>query len=342
MSKNIIPNSSMQALIEGDHRDPFSVLGMHREGGRLVVRALIPGAWQVAVIESATGNPLLALPRVKDSALFEGYIEGRREPFAYRLRINWGDHEQDLEDAYRFFYVLGDIDVWLLAEGTHHRPYEKMGAHPREFDGVQGVTFAVWAPNARRVSVVGSFNDWDGRRHMMRYRVECGVWEIFIPHLMPGDLYKYEIKTAGGDILLKSDPFAFRAEMRPDTASIIHWLPEVYPSREDRQKANALNAPVSVYEVHLGSWRKEEGWRWLTYRELYDSVENIWSVLFTTGYLTMRGKPEGRKFHLAIPNTEIRNIFVSQIAEWFQRTARQDGEALNAFCEAFQLGDAAA
>jgi 1,4-alpha-glucan branching enzyme len=268
MPKTVIPDPALQALIEGDHKDPFSVLGMHRERGRLVVRVLMPGAWRIFLIETATGKNLLELPRINESALFEGYIDGRKEPFAYRLRVNWGDHEQDLEDAYRFFNVLEDIDVWLLAEGTHHRPYEKMGAHLREFDGVQGVTFVVWAPHARRVSVVGSFNDWDGRRHMMRYRVECGIWEIFIPHLMPGDLYKYEIKTSAGDVLLKSDPFAFRAEVRPGTASIIHGLPDIYPSRADRQSANALAAPISIYEVHLGSWRKKEGWRWLTYREL--------------------------------------------------------------------------
>ncbi|MCL1886951.1 MAG: 1,4-alpha-glucan branching protein GlgB [Betaproteobacteria bacterium] len=272
MPKAIVPDSAKQALIMGDHRDPFSVLGMHKEKGRLVVRTLIPRAWGVTVIDVASGRKLLELSRVHDSALFEGYIDDRKEPFAYRLRVNWGEHEQDMEDAYRFTGVLGDIDVWLLAEGTHHRPYEKMGAHPREFDGVQGVTFAVWAPHARRVSVVGSFNDWDGRRHMMRYRVECGIWEIFIPHLMPGDLYKYEVKTQTGEILLKSDPFAFRAEVRPDTASIVHGLPEIYPSHENRRKANALDAPISIYEVHLGSWRKNEGWRWLTYKELADQL----------------------------------------------------------------------
>ena len=265
-------DQAQQALISGDFSDPFSVLGMHRERGRLVVRTLIPGAWSVSVIEKSSGNPVLTLPRVRDTALFEGYIEGRYEPFAYHLRINWGEYEQDLEDTYRFHTVLGEIDVWLLAEGTHHRPYEKLGAHPREFDGVAGVTFAVWAPNARRVSVVGSFNDWDGRRHMMRFRVECGVWEIFIPHLMPGDLYKYEIKTQNGDIHIKSDPFAFLAEVRPDTASIVHGLPQIYPSREDRRKANALNAPMSIYEVHLGSWRKKNGWEWLSYRELADEL----------------------------------------------------------------------
>ena len=264
--------SALTALISGDSHDPFSLLGMHKERGQLVVRALIPGAWSVAVVGTAAEKIRLDLPRVGDTALFEGVIAGYSEPFAYRLQVNWGGYEQELEDAYRFQTILGDIDVWLLAEGTHHRPYEKLGAHPREFEGVAGVTFAVWAPNAKRVSVVGSFNNWDGRRHMMRYRMECGVWEIFIPHLMPGDLYKYEIKTQSGEVLLKADPFAFHAEMRPDTASIVHRLPDIYPSRADRQRANAPNAPMSIYEVHLGSWRKKNGWEWLTYQELAEQL----------------------------------------------------------------------
>ncbi|MCM1129514.1 MAG: 1,4-alpha-glucan branching protein GlgB [Alistipes senegalensis] len=265
-------DSVLDALVSGDYPDPFSLLGMHKEGGRLVVRALIPGAWGVAVIGTAGEKIRFDLPRAGDTALFEGVIPGRSEPFPYRLHVNWGDHEQEMEDAYRFRTVLGEMDVWLLAEGTHYRPYERLGAHPRSFEGVEGVTFAVWAPHARRVSVVGNFNNWDGRRHMMRYRVECGVWEIFIPHLMPGDLYKYEIKTRSGEVILKSDPFAFRAEMRPNTASIVHRLPDVYPSRADRKKANAADAPISIYEVHPGSWRKKNGWEWLTYRELAEQL----------------------------------------------------------------------
>ena len=272
MSETVAPGSALGALISGDCHDPFSLLGMHKEGGRLVVRALIPGAWGVAVVGTAGETVRFDLSRVGDTALFEGVMAGYSEPFAYRLLVNWGDHEQEMEDAYRFRTILGEMDVWLLAEGTHQRPYEKLGAHPREFEGVAGVTFAVWAPNAKRVSVVGSFNNWDGRRHMMRYRVECGVWEIFIPHLMPGDLYKYEIKTQSGEILLKADPFAFRAEMRPDTASIVHRLPDIYPSRADRQRANAPDAPMSIYEVHLGSWRKKNGWEWLTYQELAEQL----------------------------------------------------------------------
>ncbi|MBS1170066.1 MAG: glgB [Burkholderiaceae bacterium] len=260
-------------LMAGDHGDPFSVLGMHEVKGKLVVRALLPGAVGVAVIESETGRKLVELARVKGTDIFAAVIPRRKNRFAYRLLVDWGSHEQEMEHAYRFSKILGDIDVWLLAEGTHFRPYEKMGAHPTEIDGVAGVSFVVWAPNARRVSVVGDFNNWDGRRHMMRLRPECGVWEIFVPHVMPGDVYKYEVKTKKGDLLYKADPFGFAAELRPKSASVVHRLLPVCPESEARKKANALDAPVSIYEVHLGSWRLPgDGRRWFTYRELAEQL----------------------------------------------------------------------
>jgi 1,4-alpha-glucan branching enzyme len=179
-----------------------------------------------------------------------------------------------MEDPYRFAPLLGELDVWLLSEGTHERPYERLGAHPADIDGVPGVSFAVWAPNARRVSVVGNFNNWDGRRHAMRARGASGVWEIFIPHLTAGDLYKFEIKAQSGEVRLKADPFAFRAELRPGTASVVNPLPPLCASSNTRRTANGLGAPVSIYEVHPGSWRRvpEDGGRWLTYRELADQL----------------------------------------------------------------------
>ncbi|NYH27068.1 1,4-alpha-glucan branching protein GlgB [Paraburkholderia bryophila] len=258
------------ALLAGEHDDPFAVLGMQRTADGLVVRALLPGACTVGVVERAGGREVATLDRVDGGDLFAGRIVGRDEPFAYRLRIDWGMHRQDLDDSYRFPPRLGDTDVWLLAEGTHLRPYEKLGAHPLEIDGVAGVGFAVWAPNAKRVSVVGGFNNWDGRRHMMRLRHECGVWETFIPDVAAGDRYKFEIRTQQGDVLLKCDPFAFRAEMRPATASVVNGLVPVTPADPARQRANALDAPISIYEVHAGSWRRvpDDGNRWLTYREL--------------------------------------------------------------------------
>jgi len=266
--------ASVAALMHGDHPDPFSVLGMHRHDGKLVVRALLPGASAVDLIDTGRGHRLASLTRCGDSDVFSAVIPRRKNPFPYRLRVQWEAHRQEIDDPYRFPPILGEMDVWLLAEGTHHRPYEQLGAHPMQIDGVAGVAFAVWAPNARRVSVVGAFNNWDGRRNPMRARGASGVWDIFIPQVAVGDLYKFEIKTHGGELLLKADPFALRAELRPETASVVAALPAVLPPSGARQAANALGAPVSVYEVHLGSWRRvpEDGNRWLSYRELADQL----------------------------------------------------------------------
>ena len=188
----------------------------------------------------------------------------------YPLTAQSGDNEVEYKDAYRFPPILSDLDLYLLDEGTNFQLYDKLGAHPSQFEGIDGVAFAVFAPNARRVSVVGDFNRWDGRRHAMRIRGN-GYWEIFVPGATAGDKYKYEIVGPNGEMLpLKSDPVAFAAEVRPSTASIVideNRLPQ--PVRILRNP-NALDAPVSIYEVHLGSWRRkpEEGHRWLTYREL--------------------------------------------------------------------------
>ncbi len=263
------------ALMAGNHNDPFSILGMHQLDGKLWVRAFLPDALAVGVIESKTGRQLAKLEPSTDSGLFSGIIPRRKNLFPYRLRIDWGSHQQELEDPYRFPPLLGELDVWLLAEGTHQRPFEKLGAHLCELDGVAGVGFAVWAPNAQRVSVVGTFNNWDGRRHMMRLRRECGVWEIFIPHLTTVDLYKFEIKGAHGEQLLKADPFAFRAELRPNTASQVQPIAPVYPCSKQRKAANGHSAPISIYEVHPGSWRliqEEHGQRWLSYCELAEQL----------------------------------------------------------------------
>ncbi|HEV2609932.1 MAG TPA: 1,4-alpha-glucan branching protein GlgB [Noviherbaspirillum sp.] len=262
--------AALSALLDGDLRDPFSILGMHALDDGLVVRAFLPGARAVRLIDAECGQDLAPMHRQQGTDVFAAFLPGRRSRFAYRFAVNWGRHESLLEDPYRFPPVLGEMDVWLLSEGTHRRPYEKLGAHLVEIDGVVGASFAVWAPNARRVSVVGNFNQWDGRRHMMRLRHECGVWEIFVPHVGAGDLYKYEILSADGGRLLKADPFAFRAELRPATASVVHPMPALCLPRPERRAANSTGAPVSIYEVHPGSWRRKEGVGpgWLNYREL--------------------------------------------------------------------------
>lgn len=264
----MLPEAEVRALMRAEHGDPFAVLGPHQDGEGLWVRALLPGAQAVAVLHSGSGWPLAQLDRQGDSDLFAALVPASQARLGYRLEVDWGSHGSLLEDPYRFPPVLGATDVWLLAEGTHLRPFEQLGAHLREIEGVRGVAFAVWAPNARRVSVVGDFNQWDGRRHMMRLRRECGVWEIFAPQLAPGDAYEFEILSAQGQVLRKTDPFGFSARLRPDTACVVQPLPAPVPLPPGRAAANARDAPLSIYEVHLGSWRRKNGHEWLDYREL--------------------------------------------------------------------------
>ncbi len=264
---------AVSALMAGEHGEPFAVLGLQASAsppGSWVIRAMLPGAIEADVLDRVSRQRVAPMDRVAGSDVFEARLPTGMDHLSYLFDVEWGSHRQVIEDPYRFPTLLGAMDAWLLGEGTHHRPYEQLGAHPLELDGVGGVRFAVWAPNARRVSVVGGFNNWDGRRHVMRRRYECGVWEIFLPHVRVGDLYKYEIKDSQGGLHLKADPVAFAAELRPQTASAVRGLPPVVPGSAHRQAANRFDAPISVYEVHLGSWRRvpEEGDRWLTYREL--------------------------------------------------------------------------
>jgi 1,4-alpha-glucan branching enzyme len=264
-------------LAAGLHRDPFSLLGPHQlpEGGT-VVRALRPGAEKVEVVAPQTGAVLGTLSALFADGVFSGRIDGLDPAAPYKLRFTFpGGYREEAEDPYRFGALLGELDLHLLGEGTHLRSYEKMGAHPVEVGGIAGTRFAVWAPNAARVSVVGDFNAWDGRRHVMRLHPGVGIWEIFIPGVGRGAAYKYEIIAADGRLMpLKADPYAFRAEHPPATASLVHGLPAYEWNDEEwiagREKRAALDAPVSIYEVHLGSWRRkaEEGGRFLTYREL--------------------------------------------------------------------------
>ena len=263
---------AVRAVISGDHPDPFSFLGPHEEAGRRVVRAFLPGAARVRAV-SPSGRTLGELELIHPEGLFSGPLSGNGR---YRLRVLWeGGGEDELEDPYRFPPVLSDYDLYLFGEGNNHRIYEHLGAHPTEMDGVPGTSFAVWAPNARRVSVVGDFNLWDGRRHPMRNR--NGVWEIFVPGVGPGALYKYEIKGPDGSLLpLKADPYGFFAEQYPGTASIVWDLSrhrwEDGEWMERRGGRNAPDAPMAIYEVHLGSWRRRPDGSQLTYRELAEEL----------------------------------------------------------------------
>jgi len=262
-------------LDESYRSDPFGYLGMHDAGG-LVVRAFVPWAESLGLLDRKDGTEIARFERKTDDGLFEARL-GKRKRFDYRLRARSGDRMVDFEDPYRFGPVLGEVDLHLLGEGTHRRAFSRLGAHPITMDGVAGTGFAVWAPNASAVSVVGGFNDWDGRRHAMRKHPGAGVWDLFIPDVAAGSPYKYEIKGPDGTVLpLKADPVALQAELPPATASVVAALPSHQWRDEawmkDRAERNAREAAISIYELHLGSWSKHEDGRFLSYRELADRL----------------------------------------------------------------------
>ena len=271
--------TDIQSICDGSHSDPFAVLGPHSGSkGKISVRAFLPHAAEVRVVDGRTNLDLGPLKRRNDVGFFEQSL-AMPPGTPYRFKVRWEDGQQSThEDPYRFGPVLGEMDVWLLSEGTHLRPYEIMGANARVMDGVAGTSFAVWAPNASRVSVLGDFNFWDGRRHPMRLRRECGVWEIFLPGVGVGAQYKFEVRSQDGRVLVpRADPYARQSELRPATASIVAPLPAKIEPPEQRRGANALGAPISIYEVHLGSWRRvidpaTGAQRWPTWDELADSL----------------------------------------------------------------------
>ncbi|MBE0549267.1 MAG: 1,4-alpha-glucan branching protein GlgB [Rubrivivax sp.] len=253
------------SLQQGRCRDPFSHLGPHQDtaSGQPTLRVYLPGATAVAAHSRQSGETLVELAKCGSEGLFAGRLPGGTGA-DYHLSVNYGAHHMMLEDPYRFGPWLGDMDVWLLAEGQHLRPWQKLGAHLVTLEGVAGTAFAVWAPHAQRVSVVGDFNGWDGRRHPMRWRVECGVWEIFLPGVGAGALYKFEVRDAEGQCTLKGDPYARRTEGPPGNAA---WVCEgtIAPDgfapapATPRPVADHSAAPVAIYEVHAGSWRRPGG-----------------------------------------------------------------------------------
>jgi 1,4-alpha-glucan branching enzyme len=269
----------VEAIVAARHGDPFAFLGMHEAPSGLEVRAFLPDAAAMAVVDSASGTVVAEGEQVHRAGFFIASIAGRRDPFRYRLRVRRGAQHDEFEDVYRFPPVLGELDLHLLVEGNHLASYQKLGAHPLVHDGVEGVAFAVWAPNAGRVSVVGEFNAWDGRRMPMRKRHAGGFWEIFVPGLRPGHLYKYELLGPDGAVLpLKADPCAEQAERPPGTASVVAAPPRhVWQDAawmDERWRYDDREAPISIYEVHLGSWRRNlaEHGRYLSYRELADQL----------------------------------------------------------------------
>ena len=271
-----VGDQRMASIIAGDDHDPFSYLGLHQDPATRTVTARVfhPSATSVEVLNHSTGEAVAKLTRIHDAGLFAGTVG--EEMIAYRLKIAGEGWETVIEDPYRFGPTLGELDLYLHAEGNYLNAYDKMGAHPMVKDGVEGVNFTVWAPNARRVSVVGDCNDWDGRVHSMRLHPGAGIWEIFLPGTGPGTRYKFEIKTQDGAILLKADPFAFQAELPPLTASIVS--PDARPGAPieatGKGPASDRRSPMAIYEVHLGSWQRvpEDGNRSLTYRELAETL----------------------------------------------------------------------
>jgi 1,4-alpha-glucan branching enzyme len=279
------PLDPIVALGRGRNADPFAVLGPHRiavDGDpALVVRFFHPLAERVALRAMPAGAPV-PMPRRPGTDVFEAVVRGfGGDPagFAYRLAVTWKDgRAEEIDDPYRFGRVLSDFDLHLLAEGTLLRAQDTLGAHPMRIDGVDGVHFAVWAPNAERVSVVGDFNGWDGRAHPMRMLLPHGVWEIFIPGLGQGDLYKFELRARSTVVFSKADPYATCFETPPRSASVV-WGPGRHEWADAdwmegrRRQPNWLDRPMSVYEVHLGSWaRGEDGQRFLSYRELAERL----------------------------------------------------------------------
>ena len=266
-----------QAIIDGffdaSNGDPFATLGMHETEQGIEIRTLLPDANRVVVIERESGKEITELDCVDERGFFVGVIPNCRHFFAYQLQVFWGNESQIVEDPYRFHPMIDDLEQWLLSEGSMLRPYEVLGAHFMECDGVSGVNFRLWAPNARRVSIVGDFNYWDGRRHPMRFHLKSGVWELFLPKASLGQLYKFELIDCHGNLRLKADPFAFSSQLRPDTASQVSTLPNVVEMTEQRRQANQSNQPISIYEVHLGSWRRNlENNFWLDYDQIADEL----------------------------------------------------------------------
>ncbi len=267
----------LEALVSGNHTEPHRILGGHpfKEKGRtgVILRAFHPDAKKVQLI---LGDQTLDMARIHKGGLFESRVmDCPPWPFPYRFRFIFaGGVTWEPMDPYRFLPTLGDWDLYLFGEGTHHSLYQRLGAHPQTVDGVAGVSFAVWAPNAKRVSLIGEFNQWDGRIYPMRQMGSSGVWELFVPEIGPGAFYKYEIKTKAGELRLKTDPYAFFMERPPGTASRVFDLSGYQWGDQDwmekRTGVDPRRSPLAIYEVHLGSFRRvpEEGYRPLTYREI--------------------------------------------------------------------------
>jgi 1,4-alpha-glucan branching enzyme len=294
MASGTLLAAEIEAIVHATHREPRSVLGYHEiaradEQPLALVRVLEPGAVEVAVFwedePAAAARPLKLL---HPAGFYEGRIPYRRPLVPYRLRVRYRDgHELLKHDPYFFAPQLSDYDLYLFGEGNHYRIWSKLGAHPTTLEGLAGTRFAVWAPNAERVSVVGPFNQWDGRKHALQARGASGVWELFVPGVGPGALYKYEIRTPGGGTRLKSDPYGFAMQLRPDNCSVVasldgfEWHDAAW--LQARRAADPKRQPISIYEVHLGSWRRVEG-REPPFMNWHEAAEQLIPYVRDLGY----------------------------------------------------------
>ena len=272
-------STEIDRVIDSDHHDPFVVLGLHfidEEPRAALIRTFQPHAEWVQIVHDGLKKYMY---KMRPEGLFEIVLPEFSEPFSYEFEIKYYDNTiTSVADPYRFLPQLGDMDRYLFNSGTHYNIYNKLGAHPSTIDGITGTLFRVWAPAARRVSVIGNFNSWDGRVHQMRSLENSGIWELFIPGVTEKALYKFEIRTQYRDLLKKSDPYQFYGELRPKTASIVcsltnySWNDAAWLER--RSKTKPYGQPVSIYEVHLGSWRRDPGdpQRFLTYKEIADAL----------------------------------------------------------------------
>jgi 1,4-alpha-glucan branching enzyme len=288
LAKSLLDNESVKAIVNLQHQDVFSVLGMHNPPtvSGLIVRAFLPEALSVEVIDSKNNKLVATLNRVDQAGLFEGKLGRRKNTFDYRLRVYYKNESVIVDDPYRYPSLLTPEDLYLFCEGTDEQTYQWMGSHEVTVDNVQGTHFVLWAPNASRVSVVGDFNFWDGRRHVMRKHLSSGVWEIFLPNVAASASYKYEIADQKFHIQpLKADPYTFSMQLAPETASKVmqnsdyQWQDQQWINDRDRL-SNHYNGAVSIYEVHLGSWKRNQennadhihAPSYLTYRELAEQL----------------------------------------------------------------------
>jgi 1,4-alpha-glucan branching enzyme len=276
----VLTQDELRSLVELRHRSPHQLLGLHPlgDGSGLVARALRPDAAKMEFEPVHEKNkPAIKLKRIPKTDIFEGTTTEASRVYAYDLVITGHDGQvRRMRDPYSFLPTLGEADLYLFGKGDERRIYDKLGAQLRTIDGVNGSSFAVWAPNAQRISVVGDFNNWDGRFHQMRSLGPSGVWEIFIPGVGQGAHYKFEIRNLHGHITLKTDPFGFFFEKPPKNAAIVwktdnfSWGDEEWLAR--RRQRDPLRSPLSIYEVHIGSWRKKSMGESLDYREMAEPL----------------------------------------------------------------------